>query len=256
MRIKFILTSLFITILTTFISCKKSDPTQNGNSSSKVKTYIEDYSSQLIHVTDTFNISYDANDRVISLISTFSGGKFIYNYSGSSSYTLDIMRNSHLIIRETSFINANLLVDSTFQYNDTKDSGTTKLIYNSSGLQTQNRTYDYSISTGSVLWKINNYTYDPNGNLIKDIDTNPSGNINLITTYTYTNVATTVFSLATIYKPLPYKYLPNTITYFYPSTNTTETDNFSYTFDSFNRVSSQIQLDHNGNSTVKKFLYF
>lgn len=254
MRTNYIINAAVIFVVSVLFSCKKSDPAPSSGLA-KVKTYIEDATNSPLHISDTFNVSYDANDRIQSLISTFSGGKFLYSYNGSS-YTLDIMNANHLIIRETSFINSNSLVDSTFQYNDTNDSSTLRLIYNSNKQVIQQRWYEYSLISGAQLWKKEDFTYDANGNLIKNITTNPAGTTTIIITYTYNNVVPNLYLLGPVYRPVMYKNLPVSITYFYPGTGTTQSVAIAYVLDNNNRVVTETHTDNNGYTVIKKYSYY
>ena len=48
------------------ISCKKEDSTNNnGNTSSKIKTYREDVIAGAEHDSATFDVGYDNSDRII-----------------------------------------------------------------------------------------------------------------------------------------------------------------------------------------------
>ena len=155
----------------------------------------------------TFNLAYDANDRIISLTSTTSAGdRFVYQYS-NGGYTLDIYNSNQVAIHEVFYLNNNSFVDSTFAYNNTSDSFTERYLYNSAKQVTIIRQYDYSIATGSVLNNVENYTYDTNGNAVKltdnysvttyDYYTNLSGNFPGITPYFPVSknlVKTTVFN--------------------------------------------------------------
>jgi hypothetical protein len=255
MRTNLITLAVLIIALSSLPSCQKSEIAEAGISS-KVKIYIEDATNTPYNRVDSFNLSYDANNRIISMISASSGAQFLYNYNSNTSYTLDIMNASHLIIRETSFINSDLLVDSTFQYNDTNDSSTVKLIYNSGKQLIQQLEYSYSTANGSQLLNKVGFMYDNNGNLIKETEKSPSGNTNVITTYTYNNIIVNLFTLSTIYRPMPFKNLPISITYFYPSTNATDSVTITYTYDNNNRVSTETHTDNNGNVVIKKYLYF
>ena len=257
MRISVATPLVFCIAILFLFSCKKTDTIQSpGGTTATIKTYIEQVVSPGYNTADTFNVSYDASNRVISLISIHpSGGKFIYQYNSNSTYNLDIINGTHLSIRLTAFINNNSLLDSTFQYNDTNDSTTQKFIYNAAKQVVQFKTYNYKLTTGAVLFRKNDYTYDNNGNEITDTETSATGNINTVITYTYTNLTGNLFVLGTIYQPAMYKNLQSTISYYTPYNNTTQTFTCTYTFDSNNRVTSQQQTDGKGTTVTKKFIY-
>jgi hypothetical protein len=192
-------------LLTLLFSCKKNDVAIQNTSTSKIKTYIEMVTTPSSNTSDTFNVTYDASNRVTSVISTRSGLKFLYQYNSNPGYTLDIINGTQLSIRFFGFINNNSLLDSTFQFNDTNDSTTQKCIYNAAKQLIQFRTYDYSLPNGAVLFRKNDYTYDNTGNVIKDVESSPTGTVNSTITYTYTNLTGTLFSLVTMYQPVQYK---------------------------------------------------
>ncbi len=93
-------------------SCQKDYTPQTGQSTkTKLKTYIEDASKTPYNSIDTFNISYDASDRIIS-VSNSGGSGFYYTYT-ATSYTMDLILAGQLNIRDISYINSDQLVDST-----------------------------------------------------------------------------------------------------------------------------------------------
>ena len=77
------------------------------------------------------------------------------------------------------------MLDSTFQYNNTNDTTTEKYTYNGN-LLTRQATYNYT-SLGSSISGADDYTYDTNGNMIKDVNSDGLGNNNTIATFTYTD---------------------------------------------------------------------
>ncbi|MFT3911355.1 MAG: hypothetical protein QM737_18175 [Ferruginibacter sp.] len=248
---------LLFVCLSFIFSCKKNDAGRS-TVSTKIKTYIEDLTNvPPYNRIDSFTVSYDADGRIVSNISTTSTLQFLFSYNGTTSATVDIMNNNQLTIREFSYLNSDQKVDSTFQYNDTDDSSTTKLIYNANGQVAQELFYDYSLPGGAVMWKKNNYTYDANGNLATDTEImTASGNTNLIITYTYNTIEPNWYSLWPTYRQRLPKNCPITATYFYPGSGTTETVNTTYTFDNDNRIISETQTDSYGNVAVKKYIYY
>ena len=165
---------LFPALLGIFIlvSCKKDNNTPNTNSSALPKTYTEDVRSSVIgNSVTTYNLTYDANNRLTSLVSTPAPPvlKFQYTYASDNTYTLDLYDNGNLNIHEKIWVNSASLMDSTFQYNDTQDTSTEKYIYNQNNELIQIKGYDYSSSV-SVLSNTTTYTYDNNGNAITESD--------------------------------------------------------------------------------------
>src|SRR5688572_25417492 len=86
-------------------SCQKENNPPTGQSTkTRIKTYIEDASKTPYNFIDTFNVAYDASDRVISIASTSSGSGFYYTYT-ATSYTMDLILGGQLNIRDISYIN-------------------------------------------------------------------------------------------------------------------------------------------------------
>ncbi len=238
-----------IAIVFIFNSCQKGitggDPVIPI--SNKIKTYTEDVTSGGSHNVVTFNVAYDANDRIISLISAASpGDRFEFQYS-NANYTLDIYGSNQLTIHEVFFLNGNSMVDSTFQYNDTNDSLTEKYIYNASRQLITLKSYEYSKATGSVLDNVENYTYDNGGNIIKLAD-----NYSVTTYDYYTNLAGNVVALYP-YFPVPKNFVKTTTNV---DGGTTVTLNHTYTFDSVNRLSTEKIVYDNNEVVIKSYTYY
>ena len=242
--------ALAIIVLVALASCQKEYSTEDtaGDTptpSIRVKTYTEDLTSGGTHTVTTFDLSYDNSNRLISMISeTNAGDKFVFNY-GSGSYTGDIFNSNALSIHEVFFLNSNLFVDSTFQYNDTNDSTTEKYIYNGAKQLVTFKEYDYSLLTGSVLSNTTNYKYDSNGNQISATDDYS------VTLYDYTGLANTIVIGA------PYffvnKNLVKTTTYSFGVS--TIILNHTYTFDGNNRLSTETITNGSTYTLIKTYTY-
>ena len=236
-------------------SCQKDYDPQTGQSTkTKIKTYIEDASKTPYNFIDTFNIAYDASDRIIS-IANAGGSGFYYTYT-ATSYTMDLIQGGQLNIRDISYINSNQLVDSTFQYNDTNDSSTSKLVYNAGKQLIQLLYYDYTTAGGGKLTGKETYTYDASGNLVTQTDTNAAGAVTEIITFTYSNSPVGIDIFNNLYRPAMAKNLPLTITTKSPGGNVRSIETRAYTFDSDNRVVTETDSDNFGNVVVKTFLYY
>jgi hypothetical protein len=238
-----------------FISCQKDIVIDDlpGAASVKLKTYIEDARNTPYNAIDTFNVAYDATDRILALISNSTGAKFLFEYY-TGSYALEIKNYDHVIIRDVSYINSAGLVDSTVQVNDTDDSSTSKLIYNASKQVIEERTYTYSALGGPVLEGINYYTYDNNGNAITYTEKDESGQTISVTSYTYNDVLNTVF-LTPSYHPLPFKNLPVTRSTVYTG-GTTESSTSEYTYEISNRVTREKETYSDGTFVIKRYEYY
>ena len=230
-------------------SCQKEQSASGASSSAtvKVKTYTEDITTASLHSVITYLLSYDVNNRIISMVSAASAGdKFVYTYTSGTSYAMDIYNSNAVSIHVVYFVNSFSLVDSTFQYNDTNDSSTEKYLYNTSKQLIRLINYDYSTAAGAVLTNTHDYTYDNNGNVIKDAEPNA------VTTYDfYPNLLnTSLFGPAYFYQN---RNLPKTTTY--TSGGSTLTYDHTYTFDSSSRLASEKIAGANGEVAVKTYTY-
>ena len=245
------LTKIFLSLLIPCIvaSCQKDTSSENTGpqASPKVKTYTEDITAGGTHSVTTFNVAYDASDRVVSITSAASpGDRFVFQYS-NGNYTAEIFNANLLSIHEVYFLNSNSLVDSTFQYNDTNDSSTEKYIYNSAKKLVTLREYDYSIVTGSQLFNIASYSYDASGNVLTESDNSS------VTTYTYYPDLVNNLVFGTPYVPVN-KNLVKTATIV--SGGTTVVLNHTYTFDASNRLSTDKIIADSGEIVIKTYTYF
>ena len=232
-------------------SCQKeitgdttSTTTPTPTVSSRVKTYTEDVNLSGAHTIVTFNLAYDASGRITSMTSASNpGDKFLFQYNGNTSYTMDLYNSNILSIHEVFFINSLKLIDSTFQYNDTKDTMTEKYIYNPAKQLTQLRQYDYTTATGAVLWEATNYQYDANGNMVKET------NSYSVTNYDYYTNLVNNLSLGFVYETTT-KNLVKTTTYI--SGGSTDVFDHTYTFDSQNRISTEKIMESGGTDSITR----
>jgi hypothetical protein len=232
-------------------SCKKSSSTNASNNPNRLRLYIEDLRNSPQHVIDTFTVTYDGNNRITALASPTI--KFIYTYS-SHSFTLDLYENNVLSIHEILYLNSQLYIDTTFQYDNTNDTTTEKYDYNGSLLTTLS-SYIYS-SAGTHLDTQDAFTYDNNGNLITDTQTDSLGNTNTMSTYTYTNQIRNV-STQPFYYPAQSKNLPATQVQTDGNGNILAAISYSYTLDSSSRVTQEVDKDTmTGYTYVKDYVYY
>ena len=202
-----------------------TDTTIVTNPSYRVKTYKEAITSPVGNIVTTFNLTYDAAGRITGMFSTTNtGDKFIYQYKTNNTFTMDLYNSNVLSIHEDAFINSLGLVDSTIQYNDTKDTTSEKYVYNAAKVLVQQK--EYEISGGiAVLSNTTNLEYDSKGNVIKESSSNS------LTTYTYGNLVNNL-NMGLIYYAQS-KNLPETTTV---TSGGIETLKHTYTFDSLNRL--------------------
>ncbi|GGB06502.1 hypothetical protein [Puia dinghuensis] len=241
---------LYVIALYLLVSCKKNNGANSSGNANKLKMYIEDAKTSNSHVTDSFNVTYDNDNRITSLASPAL--KFVYTYS-SKSFTLDLFENNQLSIHEIFYINSASYVDSTFQFDNTNDTTTEKYIYTGS-LLTRDTTYSYS-SAGTSIDTRDDYTYDNNGNTIKDVQSDGQGNINQITTFTYTTYPLSVRTNPTYFAPGA-KYLPATQKVTDGAGSPIGTITYSYAFDGAGRLTKETDSADNGDVVVKTYIYY
>jgi hypothetical protein len=247
MTIKHLFAGLLVLCL--FASCKKSGGSNSSSNTSKLKTYIENLQTGSSHVTDTFAVTYDNDNRIVSVKAPNLG--FVYTYS-DKSFTLDLYENNQLSIHEIFWLNSVPYVDSTFQYDNTSDTTTEGYIY-TGNLLTRETTYSYSNGVATIDTR-DDYTYDNNGNGIKDVQTDGQGNINTISTFTYTTKPVSV-TISPIYVDPGSKYLPATQHQTDGSGNPIASVTYSYEFDSSGRLTKETDSLDNGDVASKTYIY-
>jgi hypothetical protein len=241
MRISYVIALLGLSFL--FASCQKdfeltnpidsttTTPTPGPNTGFLVKTYKEDVVSAFGNYSSTFILTYDASNRIKTMISTANpGDKFVYTY-GSNSYVMEQYNSNVLSIHETFFLNSNNLVDSTFQYNNTRDTTTEKYIYDANKLLKELKQYE--VSRGTTLTERTTLTHDSHGNVLTETSTNSP-----TVTYTYNTAQLETRRIGLIHFTTNKHLVQNSSTTIsgMPASAT-----HTYTFDSNNRITSEKQ---------------
>lgn len=255
-KMKFLLTAfVFSTIILTACQKETSQDQAPDHTSDRVKTYTETVTSSSIgNSTTTFNISYDDKGRVTSVVSAASpGDKFVYSFPSDNKFSMDLYNLNNPSIHEDFYLNAASFIDSTFKYNDTKDSSTEKYTYDANNQLIQLKEYDYSKLTGSSLYNATSFTYDANGNLIKTIDTDGE-------MHTYEYYADLSYALPLVTGPLnssatKKKNLVKKHTVSYNGVDEGSAQ-YTYTFDAKNRISTEKAEVNDGSIVVKTYTYF
>lgn len=253
--------ALFIlaAVIISSTSCQKElsatlPPNNSIDSSGMLKTYTEGYPSVANPVNlITFNVQYGANKQIIGLISAANpANRFVFTYPLTTKYTQDILESDTLVIHEDFYTNSNGFLDSTYQYNDTKDTSAEKYFYNSNNqIITMN---EYQINKGqSELINIINYTYNADG----DLETATGSDLSK-ETYTYYTDATYVTPLVTgILNINSFKKM-----HLVKTSNLTSNGmvvisvNYTYTFDAKNRVVTELANGSDGSTITKGYTYY
>jgi len=152
-------------------SCKKDNST-HPDVQTYPKTYTEDVRSLVVgNSKTTYDLTYDASNQLISMVSTPAppATQFNYQYTSGTTFTLDLYLNGSLDTHLTAWLNSLSYVDSTLQVNSTNDTTIDKYFYDAKKELVQQITYDNS--GGSMApFSTTNYTYDNNGNPLTQID--------------------------------------------------------------------------------------
>jgi hypothetical protein len=252
-----VITALF------FSSCKKDSTSTDNPSTTRVKTYTEDVTSANVsngHEVDSFNLSYDANGRLVSVISAnMPPEKILYTYT-SSGVIIYVTGDDNSIDTINNFLKGSL-IDSTLEYDNeggVNEETATQYIYNSSNQLFQTNEYVYTSTAGdSLLEDVINFYYDGNGNLIKDSD------YNVTDTYQYYNNLFTTSGLNVIPNFLNGVITgPNSVNLLKSATTTTLyynytlTINYTYTFDNENRLIISTGIGTDGSIAIKRYTYY
>jgi len=227
-------------------ACKKESA--GSNAPQKLKSYTEDFTALGIgHVVETFNISYDAQDRITSVVSaTKPGHKLVYQYSNENQFTFDKYEDNKVTLHNTYFINGLSLVDSTYQYNNQRDTSSVKYMYDSEKKLVKQKQYILSYRVPPVLYNTVTFQYDLKGTLTKESDSYYE------TTYGYDEHINNTVQVEPFYFPFKQQLPTHTFTTRFGTTNTTE---HTYTFDSNKRVISEKALSSDGRVTIRTYTY-
>lgn len=222
-------------------SCQKDDSNEPLPASNRIKTYTESITSSFLgNFSVTYNLSYDNQNRLISLVNASNSGdrfSFAYNTGG---FDMDIFGDDHLVIHQDVYTSGNLM-DSTFQYNDEGDTTTEKYTYNPSKQLIQLKRYMYS-NGQSELDEMVNYTYDSNNNLVEETSNYSH------TTYEYAADAPNTIDLFPIYTGYASK-LPSKIS------SSLGVEIHTYSLDDKNRLTSDKAVFESGDVVLKTFTY-
>jgi hypothetical protein len=246
MKIK--ISSLYVLLLISVISsCKKDTAGSNGNQ--KITSYTEDFTAPGVgHLVETFNVSYDGQGRITSIESaTKKGHRMVYQYTGTNRFTYDKYEDDKVTLHNDYFINGELgLVDSTYQYNNQRDTSSVKYIYDSDKKLIKQKQYVHSYLLPPVWYNTVNYQYDLNGTLTKESDNYYE------TSYGYDDDVKNTVKLEPFYFPVQPHLPSHTFTTRWGITITTV---HTYTFDGNKRISSEKAASSDGRVTVTTYTY-
>lgn len=240
--------SLCIPLLIVFNTSCKKDNTGN-NASHKLTTYTEDITAMGIgHVVETFNVNYDDQDRITSVVSTTKPGhRFVYQYTGNDQFTYDKYVDDKLTLHGIYFINNSLsLVDSVFQYTNQRDTTSLKYIYNSDKKLVKQKEYIHSYLMGPVWVNTIDYQYDLKGILTKKSESFAE------TSYRYDTACVSTVQIQPFYFPVQTQLPSHTYTTKFGTTTTIE---HRYSFDGSKRLISERAANSDGRVTIYTYTY-
>src|SRR6476661_5037504 len=89
-----------------FSSCKKDDSVQSPPPGDKIKTYTESVNSSVYGASSvTYNLSYDQQGRLSSMVNAESAGdRFAFSYV-ENGFDMDIYSNNSIVIHQDAFVN-------------------------------------------------------------------------------------------------------------------------------------------------------
>ncbi|OQP66516.1 hypothetical protein A3860_13605 [Niastella vici] len=240
--------TLCLLALVTFNTACKKDSTSNAPR--KLKSYTEDVSALGVgHTVETFNITYDAQGRITSVVSTTKPGhKLVYNYINSDQFTFDRIEDDKVTLHSTYYINAEVSkIDSVYQYNIRKDTLSVKYLYNSDGQIIKEKEYLHSYLIPSPVW-VNTvkYQYDLQGTLTKKSDDYYE------TSYRYDADYKNTVQLEPFYFPVQEQLPTHTYTQRF---GTLITIVHTYTFDGDKRLISEKAVSSDGITTIRNYTY-
>jgi hypothetical protein len=249
--------SIFLVVASAALlgSCQKaSDTKPPATGGFKVKSYTEDVISQTLgNSITTYNLGYDGSDRIISVTSTTAAGdKFLFSYPAPGKYSVDIYHDNMLTIHTDAYTNSAAFIDSTFQYNDTRDSSSEKYVYNANNQLTALKEYDYSVLTGADLSNTTNYTYNGDGDKITSSDL--FGNTQHFDYYPDITYSTP--NITGLPNPNGAKkfHLVKKISFSFGSFSGTA--DYTYTFDLSDRIATEKAVASDGSTVTKTYTYF
>lgn len=246
LRMKTIAISL-VTLIVVSASCKK-DSDSSGPSSQKLKAYTEDITAIGGRVVETYNINYDGQGRLTSLVSvTKPGYRLEYTYQNNDKFTYEKLEGDQVTFHSTNYLNSHSLVDSTYQFNHLHDTISYKYLYDEENRLVKKNEYIHSyLIPYPVLVNEIKYQYDLKGVLTKIQESFAE------ITYRYDSLHLNTVQLEPSYFPFQEK-LP-THTYTTRHGRTVEIEH-TYQYDEHNRLVQERAAGNDGKITLKTYTY-
>lgn len=241
------LTSYFYIFLLLAAAASCGKEAANNNASHKLKTYTEDITAVGGHQVETYTINYDEQDRITSVESvTRPGHRMVYQYSAENSFTYDKYEDNKVIAHNLYFVNSLSLIDSTYQYNNMRDTEAVKFIYDGDKKLIKQKQYIISYLLPPVLYNTITFQYDIKGTLTKEWDNYYE------TSYGYDKALQNTVQLEPFYFPFKEELPSHTFTTRFGTTIQTE---HTYTFDDKKRLINEKAVANDGRITIRSYTY-
>jgi YD repeat-containing protein len=226
------------------------DKDAGANGRQKLKSYTEDITAVGIgHVVETFDVNYDGQDRITSIVSTTKPGhRLEYNYINNDKFTYEQIEDNKVQLHCDYFIDGEIgKVDSLYQYNIRKDTITFKYIYNSENKLIKELEYLPNSFMAPVLANTMNYVYDGKGTLTKKVESFGETSYRYDAEYKNTTLITPGY--------IPVQDLLPSHTYI-TRHNRTTTIEHTYTYDDKGRLASERAASSpDGRITIRTYTY-
>jgi hypothetical protein len=234
-----------VALLVLNTSCKKDKASGIGGRQ-KLKSYTEEITAQGNgHTVETFNINYDGQERITSIVSTTKPGhRLEYKYINNDKFTFEQIEDNKLMLHRDYFINAEVgKVDSLYQYNISKDTTAFKYFYDKENRILKQKEYLISYLLPPVWYNTIDYVYDTKGTLTKKAESFAE------TSYRYDEEYKNTTLLEPGYIPSQEKLPSHTYSVRFSITMTTE---HFYTYDEQGRLASEKAVESDGSrQTIK-----
>lgn len=237
-----------VVVLVLNTSCKK-DKATGSPGRQKLKSYTEDITAVGIgHVVETFNVNYDGQDRITSIVSTTKPGhRLEYNYLNNDKFTFEQIEDHKVMLHCDYFINGEIgKVDSLYQYNIRKDTISFKYFYNSDNKILKQKEYLITYHLPPVWYNTIDYIYDGKGTLTKKQESFSEISYQYDAEYKNTTLTQPGY--------IPTQELLPTHTYNTRFSVTTSTEH-SYTYDDKGRLTSERAASNDGRIIIRTYTY-
>jgi len=244
---KTITTYLYIILLIAAISSCKKD-SAGGSAGNKVVSYTEEITAVGSgRVVESYEVNYDAQDRITSVQSTNKHGSCtVYQYSAENSFTCDKYADTVHLFHSVYFINSQSLIDSTWghEYKEAPykpDTTSAKFFYNGDKKLVKQKQFLNSYLVPPVLNRTVNYQYDLNGTLVKETADDYESS------YAYEKDNKNTVQLEPFYFPFNDQLPSNK---YIVSKGTTMQTVHGYAFDEYKRVKTDTATSNDGRFTI------